>query len=179
MHWSSPPWWHDAGKCDDRFQIWLHGGDELSRRGFDGLLAKSLPGQSSISWKRARVLAAYPEGYRHEFLSVWMLAQAIKPLPEAPGSELADLASYLIGVHHGFGRPLPPVTTHTESERVVETLHEARFDTSTNYPYARLSGGWPDLFWKLVRRYGWWTLSYLETLLRLADRRRSRQEEEA
>jgi CRISPR-associated endonuclease/helicase Cas3 len=171
--------WHDAGKCNDRFQIWLHGGDELPRRGFDGLLAKSLPGQSSISWKRARVLAAYPEGYRHEFLSVWMLAQATKPLPEAPGSELAELASYLIGVHHGFGRPLPPVTTHTEGERVMETLHGTRFDTSTSYPYARLGGGWPDLFWKLVRRYGWWSLSYLETLLRLADRRRSQQEEEA
>jgi CRISPR-associated endonuclease/helicase Cas3 len=171
--------WHDAGKCDDRFQLWLHGGDELSRRGFDGLLAKSLPIQSSTSWKQARVLAAYPEGYRHEFLSVWMLAQSTKSLPDAPGSELAELASYIIGVHHGFGRPLPPVTQRTEGERVVETLHETRFDASTSYPYARLGGGWPNLFWKLVRRYGWWTLAYLETLLRLADRRRSQQEEEA
>jgi len=171
--------WHDAGKCDDRFQLWLHGGDELSRRGFDGLLAKSLPSQSSTSWKQARVLAAYPEGYRHEFLSVWMLAQSKKPLPDAPGSNLAELASYVIGVHHGFGRPLPPVTQRAEGERVVETLHETKFEASTSYPYARLGGGWPDLFWKLVRRYGWWTLAYLETLLRLADRRRSQQEEEA
>jgi len=171
--------WHDVGKCDDRFQLWLHGGDELSRRGFDGLLAKSLPGQSSRSWKQARVLATYPEGYRHEFLSVWMLAQSKEPLPDAPGSDLAELASYIIGVHHGFGRPLPPVTQPTEGERVVETLHETSFDSSTSYPYERLGGGWPDLFWKLVRRCGWWTLSYLETLLRLADRRRSRQEEQA
>jgi CRISPR-associated endonuclease/helicase Cas3 len=171
--------WHDAGKCDDRFQLWLHGGDELSRRGFDGLLAKSLPGQSSTSWKQARALAAYPEGYRHEFLSVWMLAQSRTPVPDAPSSDLAELASYVIGVHHGFGRPLPPVTQPTEGERVVETLHKTRFDASTCYPYARLGGGWPDLFWKLVRRYGWWTLAYLETLLRLADRRRSQREEEA
>jgi CRISPR-associated endonuclease/helicase Cas3 len=170
--------WHDAGKCDDRFQLWLHGGDELSRRGFDGLLAKSLPGQSSTSWKRARVLAAYPEGYRHEFLSVWMLAQS-KPLPDAPACDLAELASYIIGVHHGFGRPLPPVTQRPEGERVEEILHQTRLDASTSYPYARLNGGWPDLFWKLVRRYGWWTLAYLETLLRLADRRRSQQEEQA
>jgi CRISPR-associated endonuclease/helicase Cas3 len=36
-------------------------------------------------------------------------------------------------------------------------------------PLAHLSAGLANRFWSLTRRFGWWGLPYLESLLRLAD----------
>jgi len=67
---------------------------------------------------------------------------------------------YLIGTHHGRGRPWLPARPDVE--------------------LWRQAGGhdWPTLHKDMVAEYGWWGLAYLEAVLRLADWARSAQEQE-
>jgi CRISPR-associated endonuclease/helicase Cas3 len=162
---------HDGGKADPRFQTYLAGGNPF---GWDDkhVLAKS--GRSSLprnAWERA----ALPDRWRHEALSVRLaqlhprFAQANDPL----------LVLWLVGVHHGYGRPLYP--------------HVDRMDArSRDFPRAlgqdwRLEAGhgpqslafefegydWVQMFEELKRRYGIWGSARLEAFLRLADHRAS------
>src|SRR5215210_8394012 len=54
---------HDSGKIDPRFQAWMNGGTPPPE---DVLLAKSGRAQGTVEDRRARVLAGWPEGMRHE-----------------------------------------------------------------------------------------------------------------
>jgi CRISPR-associated endonuclease/helicase Cas3 len=76
-----------------------------------------------------------------------------------------ELVLYLIGVHHGYGRPLFPVWEETAP------------DTPSGWQLARIDSGWVDRFWNLNRKYGYWGLAYLEGILRRADCMESRLEE--
>jgi CRISPR-associated endonuclease/helicase Cas3 len=129
---------HDLGKNDPRFQLMLGS--------FDGrLLAKSGSHEVAV----ARKLAGLPRGWRHELGSV---AQRV---------DIDPLVRYLVGSHHGRGRPWMPATPDPK------LWHKAE------------AAGWPALATQMQDRYGFWGLCYLEAILRLADWVRSTEEQEA
>ena len=171
---------HDLGKADPRFQAWLHGGSALAARRSPRLLAKSggLP-QTRSARRTARERSGYPERGRHELLSVRMAESAAELLSRAHDLELV---LHLIASHHGHCRPLAPVVEDPEAAR--EDL-QASIDYDGHRLHAPLASGLeylgsgvPERFWKLVRRYGWWGLAWIESIFRLADQRCSEQEQE-
>jgi len=170
-------WLHDVGKLDRRFQIWLRGGDELAVVAGKVPLAKSAMGSLDRSaLRRARIHAGYPPGGRHESLSAALIAQC-------PGSQVRgqtgvykELLEYLVGTHHGRGRPFVPVVEDTPDTLVAHALAGFSFEGSSANALWSVDSGWADLFWRLVRECGWWGLAYLEAIVRLADQRQSAQE---
>ena len=157
---------HDIGKADPRFQAWLRGGNR-ARTG--ELLAKSKKsGTNGAAIERARVLAGYPKGGRHELVSVALL-EGDTAEAEAPDR---DLLLHLVGSHHGRCRPFAPVEEARES---VEVQYGAR-TASSDHGLENIASGVRARFWMLTKRYGWYGLAYLETLVRLADHRRSEEE---
>ena len=128
---------HDLGKNDPRFQLMLgaYGGP---------LLAKSGSHEVTVS----RKLAGLPRGWRHELASV---AQRI---------DIDPLVLYLVGSHHGRGRPWMPAAADPRLWR------QAR------------GAEWPALASAMRDRFGFWGLCYLEAVLRLADWARSAEEQD-
>ncbi len=168
-------WLHDIGKADRRFQLMLHGGDEFSLANADQLLAKSGMDPCDPLYRQARRISCYPDGGRHEAQSV-ALINAVPAALEAAHDR--DLVLHLVGSHHGCGRPFMPVI-HDLKPALVSVVHGGiEFSASSEHRQARLDSGVSDRFWRLVGRYGWYGLAYLETLLRLADHRCSEQEED-
>jgi CRISPR-associated endonuclease/helicase Cas3 len=171
-------WLHDAGKADPRFQKWLVGGSAV-RLEMPGALLLAKSGQSlrdRRASQQARQLAGYPDGYRHELLSVAMLANNEALLASAYDRELV---LHLVGAHHGWCRPFAPFVDHPEEIAVpVAMTHgpgerSVKLSAGTRHQLARLDSGITDRFWNLTGRYGWWGLAWLETILRLADHRAS------
>jgi CRISPR-associated endonuclease/helicase Cas3 len=190
---------HDLGKLDPRFQAWLCGGDELEAMREAEPLAKSKGTlQSPAQVKRARRLAGYPDGARHEALSVALAGSSLEVWAQG-SSARRELVQFLIGTHHGWGRPFWPVVHDNDSPTVCHVL-----GPKTSWPGApppenqrvasqnggvllcsraspgleRLDSGWTESFWRMVRSYGPWGLALLETVFILADHQRSRQEQE-
>lgn len=127
---------HDVGKNDDRFQLML--GAPMGT-----LLAKSGPHEARMS----RLLSGLPPGWRHEVASL-----AARP-------EMAPLVRYLVGTHHGRGRPWLPAGPDTELWRQANGAE------------------WPALVARMRTEYGYWGLAYFEALVRLADWARSAEEQ--
>jgi CRISPR-associated endonuclease/helicase Cas3 len=150
---------HDAGKADGRFQSWLHDGDPLGADPDrpDTILAKS----SRRLPRGARALAGLPDRWRHEALSV---RQAMKD-PRLSKAADPDLVLWLVGTHHGYGRPLFPHCDPDEHPPDVGPQCLA-FDWKGR--------DWPTLFTLLKGRYGAWELCRMEAILRLADHHASR-----
>jgi len=164
---------HDLGKADPRFQALLRGGN---RWAVGEPLAKSgdMPKTRSAA-RVARAAAGYPEGGRHELLSVRLAESDPQLLPE--DAALRDLVLHLVASHHGHCRPFAPVVFDDDPPAVAFELagHQLHWEGPTGLE--TLGAGVPDRFWRLARRYGWWGLAWLEALLRLADHRRSEWEE--
>jgi CRISPR-associated endonuclease/helicase Cas3 len=148
---------HDLGKCDVRFQLMLGN-------------TKSEP--MAKSRRRRGRKGEYPEGARHEFGSV-RLAEARGWWPEDCDPELA---LYLIGTHHGYGRPFPPVWDGTGPEISAEVSGK-RVSVRDVHHIAHVGSGWADRYDRMNRKYGWWGLAYFEAILRRADCVQSREEE--
>jgi CRISPR-associated endonuclease/helicase Cas3 len=162
---------HDLGKADPRFQAALWGGDRvvMKQKQANKVLAKSIQKMDLISIRRARQLAGYPRGTRHECYSVAMSDPALR------GSVDRDLIRYLIGAHHGRGRPFMPAVDDPGTN--IQFYLDGNFEFSGKHGLERLDGGWAELFWQFNRIYGYWGLAYLEALVRLADHSLSALEE--
>ncbi len=157
---------HDLGKVDSRFQLQLVGGDlvELEMRR-DEPLAKSLPG--------ARRIAGYPVGMRHELASVAMIQSNRDVLCRAHDK---DLVLHLVGTHHGWGRPLPPIIEDPDPQALSYNFDGHFMNASSDLVESSLALDMADRFWRLVERYGHYGLVWLEAILRLADHQQSAEE---
>lgn len=139
---------HDLGKSEPRFQAMLHGDPVEAAAG--PVLAKS--GLRRLADLRAaHAQSGLPTGFRHELAS----------LPLADESD--PLVRYLVGTHHGYGRPWFPVCA------------DARAPGADHIP---LGSGWAEVFVTLLRQYGPWMLAGMELLVRAADARQSIAEQE-
>ncbi|MYK75054.1 MAG: hypothetical protein F4017_10785 [Acidimicrobiaceae bacterium] len=105
---------------------------------------------------------------------------------------------HLMGSHHGYGRPLPPIRFDdapqdlTAEGRVSEDGFRlgpggadgpdasadgaVRMSVSSNLAETPLALDMADRFWRLQERYGHHGLAWLEALFRLADQQRSAEE---
>jgi len=163
--------WHDAGKLDERFQVLLHQGDELAALSAAMPLAKSEFILTSPARRHAlREACRLPENFRHEMLSS-QLAERHAPLPA--DQNFADLILHLVASHHGYARPLAPISTDAAPPAVEGSLSDAPISLSADergmWTPHRADSGLAERFWRLTRRYGWWGLAYLEAIVRLGD----------
>ena len=180
---------HDLGKVDSRFQAQMFGHDVVRIAGSDEPLAKSLRGA------RTRPRAWPP--VRHEIGSV-ALAQSSQAVLALAHDR--DLVLHLIGTHHGYGRPLPPIREDSQPELldvvgrvnkegfrlggvashgsdVAEAASgEVRMRVQSDLAETPLALEMADRFWRLQGRYGHHGLAWLEAIFRLADQQRSAEE---
>jgi len=100
-------------------------------------------------------------GYRHELGSL-PYAEA-DPRVQALAPELRELCLHLVAAHHGFARPLISTTGAPEPPtRLIERAQTIALR-----------------FAKLEQTWGPWGLAYWEALLRAADQKASRRNDEA
>ena len=156
---------HDIGKVDPRFQKSLVGGDDVQLAMLNEPLAKSLPGRRG-SW-------LYPKGMRHEVASVAMIESQPTILEEAHDR---DLVLHLVGTHHGYARPLPPIIEDNQPETLRYSFDGQVIEIGSDLVQSPLALDIADRFWRLVERYGHHGLAWLEAILRLADHRQSAKE---
>ena len=156
---------HDIGKVDPRFQAQLVGGDPVAMEMLHEPLAKSFPG--------VRRIRRYPRGMRHEIASVSMVDSNLDVLARAHDRELV---LHLIGTHHGWSRPLPPIIQDPVPHRLAHSCDGLMVESGSDLSNGSLAYEMADRFWRLVGRYGYYGLAWLETIIRLSDHRQSAEE---
>jgi CRISPR-associated endonuclease/helicase Cas3 len=168
---------HDLGKADPRFQVMLYGGDPLEAASGELRAKSGMDREDYRAFRQSWESSGLPPGFRHEFVSVALVRSSREQVLHGFDEAERDLVEYLVGTHHGRGRPFAPVVKDPEPEAVVVDCEGHCLSASPDHRLWRLASGWTDLFWRLVRRYGYWGLAYLEAVLILADHARSREEE--
>ncbi|MGE4365795.1 type I-G CRISPR-associated helicase/endonuclease Cas3g [Thermomonas sp.] len=191
-HVALAAWLHDIGKADQRFQIMLRGGSEIEYYKDDTPWAKSpIPPGAKAQRKLAREKSGYPGGgYLHAVQSVAMLHEQLDALKnrlkelDANKEPDLDLVLHLIASHHGECRPFAPVFVDKNPVDVSLEGHTSKkfgtidfAPTPSNHGLHRLDSPLADRFWRLVSKYGWQELCWLEAILRLADHRASEEEQ--
>lgn len=167
---------HDIGKADLRYQNYLSNSDMWNRAPTPAL-AKSTQLQST----RRQQYWTLPQGWRHEALSV-VLAQ-LHPLFEKCND--SNLVLWLIGTHHGFGRPFYSFADSQLSSSflgvepclgVSEWVIPQDHYWPTSLQFQLQNSSWIDIFEQLKKKYGTWQLAHFEAIIRLADHRVSEGE---
>lgn len=156
---------HDLGKVDPRFQLQLVGGDPIDLEMLYQPLAKSLPEVPRVQ--------RYPSGMRHELASIALIESNDVVLSNANDK---DLVLHLIATHHGWARPLPPIIDDRAQESLSFTLDGHGMIASSDLSQSSMALEMADRFWRLVKRYGYYGLAWLEAILRLADHQQSAEE---
>jgi len=166
---------HDLGKAEPRFQAWLYGGDQEAASAGPLLAKGAMDPRDWRAIQQARRLAGLPQGWRHEALSVALVASEPALLKQANDP---DLVLHLIASHHGGGRPFLPAP---QGDLLMPIPCSLEWDglvlRATGIEEVLRLDGAPERFWRLLRRYGWWGLAHLEAILRLADWRQSEHEQ--
>jgi CRISPR-associated endonuclease/helicase Cas3 len=190
-HVALAAWLHDIGKADRRFQLMLRGGSEIEFFKDETPWAKSaLPPGAREAQRLAQQKSGYPLGARHEVQSLAMLEGRLDDLgsrlkgDDAQLSPDLDLVLHLVASHHGYCRPFAPVVLDEDSVDVSLTSHESKAfgtlefrSTTSKHSLHRLDSPLGDRFWRLIEKYGWLELCWLEAILRLADHRASEEEQ--
>jgi CRISPR-associated endonuclease/helicase Cas3 len=166
---------HDAGKADPRFQAWLSYGDPLGPDPDDpGLvLAKS----ERLLPSSARTKSGLPDYWRHEAFSVRLAMLH----PDFVKANDPDLVLWLIGTHHGYGRPFfPHIDPEDQKPRLIPSIlglekqvPAGASPQSLAFDFNGLD--WASLYNTLKVRYGVWELARMEAIIRLADHRASEE----
>lgn len=192
-HVALAAWLHDIGKADRRFQLMLRGGSEIDFFKNEIPWAKSaMPPGAREAHQSAQQKSGYPRGARHEVQSLAMLEGRLAELTDVlkkvdpHGTPDFDLVFHLIASHHGYCRPFAPVVLDEHPVNVSLTNHSSTVFstidvplTTSNHALHRLDSPLGDGFWRLVEKYGWQELCWLEAILRLADHRASEEEQNA
>lgn len=185
--------WHDVGKAHEAFQNGITGNDAPSD---GGPWAKSpRQGRPNYHLRNDDGSEQPRRGFRHE------LASALAWLEHQNDHPHRDLIAYLIAAHHGKvrlglralpnenapadgqrlyargvweGDKLPPLRLN--GERIPET--ELRLDLM-KLGHGPQGPSWTDRTRQLLEEHGPFRLAWLEALVRIADWRASREEEQS
>ncbi len=189
--------WHDVGKAHQAFQTMLRDAHQqgLQQDLGDGLWAKSGGNYRGRVNYQVAGEDKPRKHFRHE------LASALAWLAQHDDEPDADLIAYLIAAHHGKVRlslrALPNETEPSDSRLfargvwdgdVLPAFHLSDDETLPEIPLhldimqlgeGRMGPSWTTRTQRLLKRYGPFRLAWLESLVRIADWRASRAEQEA
>ena len=152
--------WHDAGKAAPSFQAIL----ECDQAGV---------------WAKSKYP---PRGDRfrdrHEFISVRLAEKSdeFRDFRKRAGDDFFDLALWLVGVHHGYGRVLPRPPRGVKARGRKESVIWQSAQINLPHHLAKVGAGWASRAARLLRGIDPWELALLESIVRLADIVRSRRE---
>jgi CRISPR-associated endonuclease/helicase Cas3 len=178
---------HDVGKAERRFQVMLYRGDRDRLEAAGLVLAKSgMDPSDRVAMRKASSDAGVPSRWRHEAASSEIVRQVAAKLKQAgAGENDVDwlLVEHLVATHHGNGRPLfyPVEATSLLEVLAVDNLIETDGEAAVVGQLAEEVLGvgelkvdhvdWtgPRRLAALCKRYGWWGVAFLESIVRLVD----------